>query len=725
MSKNLKLNITGMTCINCSNAIEKVAKKLDGVIEAKVSFANSIGEFILRDDSVRETLEAKIKKLGYDVATNIDDFEQKRAKHIKNLRNKFIFSLIVSVVIMTLEMSGEQSSFKNFLMLALVLLVIVYAGRDFFTHAFEAVKNRNYDMNVLVALGTGSAFAYSLFVCLASSTLPDALRYMYVSGSAMIITFVLLGKFLEERSKAKAGDYLKALLQIAPKTALVVKPDGQNIAVDVNELNVGDIVVVKNGYNVPCDGVIIQGGAEVDTSALTGESLPIYKKVGDSVFAGTLNTNGYISIKVTKRSNQTLLSQILSLLSDASTKKMNISRFADRVANIFVPSVIAIAIVAFIAWIVLSGNVAYAVSSAICVLIISCPCALGLATPIAIISALARGAKDGILIKNPEVIEIMKDIKFVVFDKTGTLSKGKISVNGSNLSHYHLCLVASVEALSEHHISKAIVAYAEQNCIKPLKLAGKFENIVGFGITYKDENNFIIIGNEKLLNDNNIYLNNTQKADENEIFQSGSGIVLCAINGEFVGFVSLSDELKADAKYSIDRLKSLGVKSIILSGDSENVVSKVASELGVDEFYAHMLPTDKFDKIAELSQQGKVMFVGDGINDSPSLKRADVGIAMNSGSDIAKTAGDIVLIKNNVSGVLNTLSLGVNTIKTIKQNLFWAFVYNALCIPVAAGALYPLFGVLLSPVYGALAMCFSSVTVVLNSLRLRFLNLKG
>lgn len=724
MSLKVKLNIAGMSCVNCSNAIEKVSKKIDGVLEANVNFANASGEFILKDASVREILEQKIKKLGYFVATDIDEFEAKRDEHITAIRNKFIFAFLASMVIMALEMFVRPSVVVNLAILALGFLVLAFSGKDFFAHAIEAVKNKNYDMNVLVALGSGSAFLYSLFVVIFSDFIPDDLKNVYVSGAAMIIAFVLLGKYLEERSKAKAGDYLKTLLKISPKTAFLVMPDGHSKEVNVNELKVGDIVIIKNGYNIPSDGVIVQGGAEIDASMLTGESLPVYKEVGDGVFAGTLNTNGYISVKVTKSSYESLLSQILNLLSDASSKKMPIGRLADKIANIFVPSVVAISVLTFLIWIIFSGNFAYAISSAICVLIISCPCALGLATPIAIVSALARGAKAGILVKNPEVLELIKDAKFVAFDKTGTLSKGQISVKSSNLSEQDLALIASAENLSEHLISKAIVRYAKQKCIDLQKLNGKFQNVVGQGIIYEDENNQIIIGNEKLLLANEVSLNPDESNAIKEATNDGSGVILCTINKKFVGFLTLSDELKDEASDVINELTSLNLQSVILSGDDEKVVASIAKKLNVSKYHANMLPEDKFNEIKELTNHGGVIFVGDGVNDSPSLKEASVGIAMNSGSDIAKGAGDIVLIKNDLRGVSGLVKLANATIANIKENLFWAFMYNAICIPVAAGVLYPVFGLLLSPVYGSMAMCLSSVTVVLNALRLRYLQLK-
>ncbi len=724
MPLKVKLNIAGMSCVNCSNAIEKVSKKIDGVLEANVNFANASGEFVLKDASVREVLEQKIKKLGYFVATNIDEFEAKRDEHITAIRNKFIFAFLASMVIMALEMFVRPSVVVNLAILALGFLVLAFSGKDFFAHAIEAVKNKNYDMNVLVALGSGSAFLYSLFVVIFSDFIPDDLKNVYVSGAAMIIAFVLLGKYLEERSKAKAGDYLKTLLKISPKTAFLVMPDGHSKEVNVNELKVGDIVIVKNGYNIPSDGVIVQGGAEIDASMLTGESLPVYKEVGDGVFAGTLNTNGYISVKVTKSSYESLLSQILNLLSDASSKKMPIGRLADKIANIFVPSVVAISVLTFLIWIIFSGNFAYAISSAICVLIISCPCALGLATPIAIVSALARGAKAGILVKNPEVLELIKDAKLVAFDKTGTLSKGQISVKSSNLSEQDLALIASAENLSEHLISKAIVRYAKQKCIDLQKLNGKFQNVVGQGIIYEDENSQIIIGNEKLLLANEVSLNPDESKAIKEATNDGSGVILCVINKKFVGFLTLSDELKDEASDVINELTSLNLQSVILSGDGEKVVASIAKKLNVSKYHANMLPEDKFNEIKELASHGGVIFVGDGVNDSPSLKEASVGIAMNSGSDIAKGAGDIVLVKNDLRGVTGLVRLANATMANIKENLFWAFMYNAICIPVAAGVLYPVFGLLLSPVYGSMAMCLSSVTVVLNALRLRYLRFK-
>ncbi|MDO5046363.1 heavy metal translocating P-type ATPase [Campylobacter sp.] len=719
MPQSIKLNIAGMTCVNCSNAIERAAKKIQGVNEAKVSFANATGEFIIESDEVALKLEEKIKKLGYEIAKDMGEFEQKRAKHIQNLRNNFIAAAVISAVIMWLEMVGEMNQSKALLMLFLAFITIGVCGKEFFTHAYGALKNKNYDMNVLVALGTSMAFFYSVFVFAAPNLVPESMRHMYVSGSAMIITFILLGKFLEERSKARAGDYLKSLMNLAPKVALVLNPDGKAVETDVQSLKVGDIVMVKAGFHIPCDGVIIDGGAELDLSMLTGESMPVYKKTGDEVNAGTVNTNGYLNIKVTKPSNQTLLAQILHLLSDASTKKMPISRFADRVANVFVPSVIIIAILTFLIWFVVTGNAMQGVLSAICVLIISCPCALGLATPIAIISSLSLGAKNGILIKNPEVIEILHTAKYAIFDKTGTLTKGEISVNFTDINEEDLALIAALEAKSSHPISKAIVNYANELDLKILGSDSGFENIAGRGIRSLDENE-IVVGNEAFLRDFEIEIPKSAKDEILKAQNEGSGVVLAAIKKKYVGFISLSDTLKENAKEVIDELKSRDITPVMLTGDNVFTAKNVALKIGIEKVFAGVLPNEKFEIIKELQKDAKVVFVGDGINDSPSLKQADIGVAMSSGADIAKDAGDIVLIKNDLKSVISSIDLAKHTMKTIKENLFWAFIYNLICIPVAAGALYPFFKIVLTPVYGAIAMCFSSVTVVLNSIRLRF-----
>ncbi|WP_309300157.1 heavy metal translocating P-type ATPase [Campylobacter hyointestinalis] len=711
----IKIQITGMTCVNCANAIEKNVLKIQGVTSSKVSFADCCGVFEVQNDEDIDKIKDKVKKLGFGVVNNYDELEAAQNKNAINLKNRLIISAILSVIIMVFEMNSYETLYKSLALFILTSIVIFYCGFDFFKHAMKSIKNLNYDMNVLITLGVSAAYIYSIFAFCFSNLMPEAMKYLYFSSCSMIITFVLLGKFLEERSKKSARNYIKALMDLSPKSALVLQKDGTTAPILVNDLKLGDIVVVKSGYTLPCDGVIVNGGAEIDVSMLSGESMPVFKSVGDSVNAGTLNTNGYINIKVTKLSGDSLISVILELLLEASTKKMPIARLADKVANIFVPLVVFIALGTFALW-SLCGEPFNGILAAVSVLIISCPCALGLATPIAIVVGISQSAKNGIIIKNPQILEILGDAKYAVFDKTGTLTKGQISVVSSNLDDESLKIVANAANLSEHPVSKAISEFAKEYIDK--NVIYTYENIPGMGISA--EHSEILIGNEKLLNSFNVFLDSEQKESIQKVLDSGLGVVLVALGFKYTGFIAISDTLKDDALQSISAVKSFGVTSIILTGDNEKIAKIVAKELGIDEVIAGVLPSKKFEVIENLKKEGIVIFVGDGINDALALKSADIGIAMSSGSDIAKDAGDIVLIKNDLSSVAYSLYLAKRNMKTIKQNLVWAFVYNIVCIPVAAGVLYPVFGLLLNPMYAALAMSISSFSVVLNSLRLKF-----
>ena len=719
MSKKANLNIVGMTCVNCSNAIERVTKKIDGVESVSVSFTAGLGEFIVRDSAVLEAVKAKITKLGYEITTNYEELEAKKAKNLKNMLFKFVLAVILASLIMLIEMKSNFTfAVKALLCAILGAVVLGYCGKNFFYHAYGSLKNKNYDMNVLVSLGSSMAYLYSLgsaiFVYFKGSS---EWANLYFSSGAMIIAFIMLGKYLEERSKLKANDYIKKLIDLSPKKALLLKDDGTTSEILANELSPGDKVLVKNGTQIPGDGIVVEGGAEVDTSLITGESLAVYKKVGDSVNAGCVIVSGILYIQITKFSHQSVLAEIKNLLSEAGSKKMPISRFADKIANIFVPSVIAIAICVFLIW-TLFGKAQIGLLSAICVLIISCPCALGLATPIAIVCAISNAARNGVLVKNPEVLEILKDTKFAVFDKTGTLSKGEISVNFTNLGDDDLSVIASVQMLSEHHISKAVVKFAKEKGCEFVKFDGQFESLVGLGIKAKNDKFEILAGNKELLSQNGVNFEIPQNASE--FLANGFGVIFIAINGEFKGFFALSDILRDEAIECINSLKSNGIKTIMLTGDNAKTANFIADKLGIDEVKSEVLPHEKYEFIANLKTNGKTLFIGDGINDAPSLKTADIGVAMNSGSDIAKGAGDIIFIKNNLANLTYLVNLSHKTMTTIKQNLFWAFFYNLICIPVAAGILYPLWGVLLKPMFGAAAMCFSSVTVVLNSIRLKF-----
>lgn len=706
----LKLNIDGMSCVNCAKGIEKSALKIPGVSTASVSFANSSAEFEL-DSKAVEPLKARILKLGYKIPKDYDELEKIKEKSLQNLKFKLAIAWICSSLIMILHMKFHHLQALNLISFALCFIVLFYSGNEFFKRAIKGILNKNYDMNVLVAIGSGVAFFYSVFVLFFSDFIPKNLNHLYFDGASMIISFILLGKFLEERAKIKASSYLKKLIDLRPKMANLLIND-EIVQIEARNLKLGDIVVVKNGDAVPCDGEIIFGGAEFDTSLLTGESLPMYKGINEAIKGGSFNTNGIAHIRVTKTQNESAISQILELVSNASSKKMEISRFADKISQIFVPVVIFIAILTFFVWFGF-GEPYMGILAAICVLIISCPCALGLATPVAIVVGIWSGLRGGILFKNPLSIEAIKGAKYIIFDKTGTLTKGEISVYSSNLDDEILAKISYLQSLSNHPISKAIVKFAKFQT----KFECKITNSPGLGIY--DEISKIAVGNEKLMSKLGAKIKDSDLQKINELKELGCGAVFVALDSEYKGFIALNDELKDDAKTSIENLKNLGLTPVILSGDSQNAVNFIAKKLQIKEAKSSMMPKDKLDFMQNLQNLGnKIIFVGDGVNDAPCLKHADIGIAMSSGSDLAKDAGDIILLKNDLNSVVFTINLANKTLKTIKQNLILSFIYNSICIPVATGIFYPIFGILLTPMYGSAAMSLSSISVVLNSLRL-------
>ena len=720
--ETIKLNISGMTCVNCSNGIEKAVNKLDGLESSKVSFASNEGAFFIDNKLLnKETLISKIKKLGYGVEEDLKALEKAKLIDYNKLRNVFSISMALTIVMFYFAFFPIENSQNNqYIMFILATIVQFYAGGRFYTLAYKAVSNSNYDMNVLVALGTSAAYFYSVFVVFFPSLFPEELRFLYFDGAAVIISFILLGRLLEERSKAKATDFLKKLMDLAPLNATLICEDGSFKTVLASELKVGDKVLIKTGEKISTDAVISKGSADIDTSMITGESMPVYKTIGDEVIAGTLNTTGVIEVVVLKQSNDTTLSKIITLLSTAQSKKLPISRFADNVANIFVPVVIIISILTFFAWYFIVGNALNAILASISVLVISCPCALGLATPIAIVSSVGKGAQEGILIKNPEILEIIKDIKYAVFDKTGTLTKGIISVKDAVYEEKYLDILASLETKSEHPISKAVVVFAQNKNISLNKEFEDIQIIPGLGISAIYENKKILIGSLSFLEKNSINLDGKYLDFYNTSLNNGAGVILASIEKECVAVLALEDSIKDGAKELITDLKAKNITPILLTGDNQITANSVAKELNIDRVYAQVLPDEKYKVIIELQKEAKVMFVGDGINDSPSIKQADIGITLNSGSDITKDAGDIILINNDLKAVSKSINLSIESMKVIKQNLFWASIYNVGGIPLAAGIFYPIFGVMLTPMYAGIAMSFSSVTVVLNSLRLKF-----
>ena len=721
MTKKINLNISGMTCVNCSNGIEKFLNRQKGILHTSVSFASSEGEFQIDSKLYsKEKLVSQIEKLGYKVEEDIKALEEEQIKSFNELKRLFITSISITIAIFILAFTNIfDKSINTYTIFILASVIQFYCGSRFYKLAYKAIINKNYDMNVLVALGTSAAYFYSSFVIFFPSLFPENLRFMYFDGAAVIISFVILGRFLEENSKQKASDFLKKLMHLAPQKANLIDEKHQVKVVSVKNLQIKDIVLIKTGEKIPVDGLIIEGSADIDTAMITGESLPVYKQIGDEVLAGTLNTNGVITIEVTKESSDTTLSKIITLLKSAQSKQIPISRFADKIANIFVPSVIIISILTFLIWGVFLGDFQNAIIASISILIISCPCALGLATPIAIVSSVSKGAKEGILIKNPEILEQIKEIEYAVFDKTGTLTKGNISVSNTDINEKYFKIIGSIEKYSEHPISKSIVSFVESKNILCDEKIDNIDIIAGHGIKVIIDNTEYLLGNKKLLDDNEILISKEHLIFYEKELNKSNGVILVAINKKTVGSFSLEDELKEEAIEVIKELKNIGIKPVLLTGDNQITASKISKILEIDEVYAQVIPTQKYEVIKRLQEKSKVMFIGDGINDAPSIKQANIGITLNSGADISKDAGDIVLINNELTSVIKSINLSIETMKIVKQNLFWAFAYNTLGIPLAAGVLFPFFGIMLSPMYAGVAMSFSSVTVVLNSLRLK------
>ncbi len=565
-------------------------------------------------------------------------------------------------------------------------------------------------MNLLVVIGTSAAYFYSLFVMFFPDLFPENMRHLYFEGAAAIITFVLLGRYLEVRSKNKATGFMKELLSLKPQKARIVV-DGKELEISAENLVVGDTVVVRPGEKIPVDGVITEGSCEVDQSMITGESMPVLKKVGDRVIGGTVNKTGVIYVRADRTGKDSVLSQIIKLLTEAQGKKPPIGRLADKITSFFVPVVLIISVIVFNLWYLIGDNLQLGFIAAVSVLIIACPCALGLATPIAVVVSVGRGAKEGILIKNPEVIEIVGKTNIAVFDKTGTLTEGKPTViKAEVLNEENLKYLSALVKNSNHPLSVAIKNYLPDFNIK----VTDFNQIPGKGIEGRVNGIHVLIGSRSFLKEKGLF------DSQLEVFKDTGTVVYGAVDGKLTAVFLIADRLRSESKEVISKLKKLGFKTVLLTGDSKDIGEKIGREIGIDEVYTELLPDDKFKIISQFQKKGsKVIFIGDGINDAPAMGKADVGIAVSGASDIAKEAGDIILLKNDLRLIVKSVVLSKETVKIIKQNLFWAYIYNTLGIPVAGGMLYPFTGILLKPVFAGIAMSISSVSVVFNALRLQ------
>lgn len=722
-----KYNITGMSCAACSARVEKVVKGCAGVTECSVSLLTN--SMTVEGGDSQKIIKA-VKKAGYGIALDgAEPVENKKDDEVKILKARLIWSLIFLVGLMYFSM-GHMMNLPlprffegNYVAIGLMQLIlsaiIMMINKKFFISGIKGILNKAPNMDTLVALGALASVLYStaaLFMMTKSENAEHLLHEFYFESAGMILTLITLGKMLEAISKGRTTDAIKALMKLKPKTAVIIA-DGKEEVVDIEKVKKGDIFVVRPGENIPVDGIVTEGESAVDESALTGESIPSEKTVGSHVSAATVNQSGYLRCEATHVGEDTTLSQIIKLVSEAAATKAPIARIADKVSGIFVPAVIAIATVTFIIWLLVGESIGYSLARAISVLVISCPCALGLATPVAIMVGSGAGARCGILFKNSTALEKTGKADIVVFDKTGTVTKGEMTVTdiiGDDVLGY----AYSLESKSEHPLARAIVKKAEKEDLEKRENTD-FEVLPGNGLKAKVGGDIIYGGNKAFIS-SFIQIS----AEDEELIQKwadeGKTPVLFAKNDSLLGIVAISDEVKSDSKAAIEELREMGIKTVMLTGDNSRTANAIACQVGIDEVYADTLPQGKAAVVEKLKLQGRVIMVGDGINDAPALTVADTGIAIGNGIDVAIDAADIVLMKSSISDVAKAIKLSRKTLKNIKENLFWAFIYNVIGIPLAAGLFIAPFGWELNPMFGAAAMSLSSFCVVSNALRLNY-----
>jgi len=735
--------VTGMSCAACANAVEKALNK-NNDINASVNIATEklnieYDEKKYNFDKIREIVESA----GYGLVEDMTEDKKMELyqEKITSLKKRLILAIIFVVPLLYISMGhmlgatlpeflNPKVNPLNFALAQFVLtLPIIYAGRDFFSHGFKNLARKSPTMDSLIAIGATAAVLYGIYATFRIVTVdPEAHMDLYYESAGTIITLILFGKLLEAKTKGQTSSAIKKLIGLQPKKAKIIE-NGAEKEVLIEKLKVGDIVIVKPGEKIAVDGRIVEGATSVDESMLTGESLPVSKKVGDKVVGGSINKNGSIRFEATEIGKNTVLSQIIKLVEEAQGSKAPISRMADIVAAYFVPIVIGIAIITGIAWFLSGSGLVTALSFFIAVLVIACPCALGLATPTSIMVGTGKGAENGILIKSGEALETAHKIKTVVFDKTGTITKGKpvltdLIAYGNYNENELLKIAASVENDSEHPLAEAIVNEAKEKNIE-IKPYEKFRAMPGYGIRATFEGKEVQIGNRKLMENRKINVEISQK-DYDILSNEGKTPMYISIDNELAGLVAVADVIKETSKEAIEKLKKMGIKTIMLTGDNEKTAKFIAKQVGIDDVISEVLPYQKSQKVKELQEKDEfVAMVGDGINDSPALAQANVGIAIGNGTDVAIESADIVLIRNDLRDVAGAIALSKATITNIKENLFWAFFYNVLGIPFAAGIFYAFFnGPKLDPMIAAFAMSFSSVSVLGNALRLKFFKVK-
>ncbi|HOJ42760.1 MAG TPA: heavy metal translocating P-type ATPase [Syntrophorhabdaceae bacterium] len=724
MAERIELPITGMNCAACAARIERELNKLDGVKEAKVNFPLKKAEVLLGDNIDLKNIIGAIREIGYDVDVE-GDITLRAKREEKELLRDFIISACLAILIMFFSM-WPILPYNSWILLVLTIPVQFFFGLRFHRPAISNLKHLTADMNTLISLGTASAFFYSLFVVLFPQKIASTgvKPHVYFDSCAMIITIVLLGRFFESKAKLKTYSAIQLLYELSPNECTVIK-DGKEMRIDTGSLEVGDTVIIKPGEKVPADGVVLEGNSYVDESMITGEGLPSSKTIGDEVIAGTLNGKGSLIIKATKVGKDTVLSKIIRLVEEAQFTKAPVQRLADRIASKFVPVVILISVITCILWLVYGDEpkITNSLLSSVSVLIIACPCALGLATPTAIMVSTGMAAKLGILIKNAASVELSSKARYVLFDKTGTLTEGEIEISEikSFLGYKEgdiLRIAYSLERLSEHPFAEALRKKAEESRIETLKVT-EFQAMPGKGIKGVIEDKTYYLGNTSFYEEINGKLEESVKEQYIELSQKGGSSVLLWFDNKIIGILSFKDKIRDESSNVVEALKASGIEPVMITGDNMEAAKAISDKVGIKNYYYRVLPDEKARIVEDYKNKGITIMVGDGINDAPSLVTAHVGIAMGKGTDIAIESADVVLMRGHLSKLLTFLKLSRKTLMIIKQNLFWAFIYNIIGIPVAAGILYPHFGIRLEPMFGAMAMTISSVSVVTNSLRLK------
>lgn len=713
--KKTKISVGGMHCASCALNIEKTLKKTKGVKEAFVNF--SIARAIIEFDEAsvdEENLIDKIKKAGYTAAVyeeKADSEKQARAEELSYFKKMSLISFVFALPVFVISMFMIPVPNAPYILWALSTPVQFYVGKYFYQGAWSALKNRNANMDSLIAIGTSAAYFYSVFIILFGGS------ETYFESSAVLITLVMVGKYLEAVAKGKASSAIRKLMELSPKKARLLK-NGREIMIDSAAVLKGNLLLVKPGEKIPVDGIVIDGYSSVDESMISGEPIPVEKTVKSFLVGGTVNKNGLLTFEATNVGSETTLAHIIKLVEDAQSKKAPIQRYADKISSIFVPVVILIALFTFGAWyFVLGSTLSFALILSVSVLVIACPCALGLATPTAIMVGTGLGASNGILIRNGEVLEKTQKIRAIAFDKTGTITIGKPEIVGvKSLMDNSLEIAYSLESGSEHPLAESFVRYAKNKKIKKNKVAA-FETIPGKGIIGKINGKVCALGNLKLMKSHISQIDPETLDWKATMEKKGSTVVLLSYGKKLAGAFAISDQIRSDSKNAIEMLKNSGLKTYMITGDNERVAAAIAKEAGIDEYFADVLPGDKAKIIEQLKKNSPIAMVGDGINDAPALTMSDLGIVMGSGTDIAIESGDIILMKNSLADVYAAIKLSKATMGKVKQNLFWALIYNLLGIPIAAGLLFP-FGVLLSPMIAGGAMALSSVSVVTNSIML-------